>query len=53
VSERFASLATLDEAIARGIADVDAGRTTPADEVFKHLEAKYRAMARTKADPHS
>jgi antitoxin ParD1/3/4 len=29
----------------RGIADVDAGRTKPASDVFDRLDAKYRAMA--------
>ena len=32
-------------AIARGIADADAGRVTPAEEVFARLIAKYEAMA--------
>lgn len=35
-----ARLAALDTSIARGLADADAGRTTPADEVFDRLEAK-------------
>jgi len=46
VQEREARLATLDAALARGLADAEAGRVTPADEVFDRLEAKYRAMAR-------
>jgi antitoxin ParD1/3/4 len=45
VQEREARLAALDASIARGLADADAGRTTPAEEVFDRLEAKYRAMA--------
>jgi antitoxin ParD1/3/4 len=44
VQEREAKLAALDAAIARGLADADAGRLIPADEVFDRLEAKYRAM---------
>ena len=34
--------AGLDDAIARGIADVDAGRVKPLGQVFDRLEAKYR-----------
>lgn len=44
VQEREARLAALDVSIARGLADADAGRTKPAAEVFRRLEAKYRAM---------
>ncbi len=46
VQEREAKFAALDAAIARGIADADAGRVTPLDEAFDRLEAKNRAMAR-------
>lgn len=45
IQDREARLAALDASIARGLADADAGRTTPADEVFDRLEAKYRAMS--------
>lgn len=44
VQDREARLAALDASIARGLADSDAGRTRPADDVFDNLEAKYRAM---------
>lgn len=44
IQDREARLAALDASIARGIADADAGRTTPAEEVFDRLEAKYAAM---------
>ena len=44
IQEREARLAALDAAIARGLADAEAGRTTPAEEVFARLEAKYQAM---------
>ena len=44
IQDREAKLAALDAAIARGLADVDAGRTTPMDEVFDRLEAKYKQM---------
>ena len=47
IQDRETKLAALDASIARGIADADAGRTTPAEDVFGRLEAKYRAMART------
>ena len=45
VQEREAQLAALDAALARGLADVEAGRVKPATEVLDRLEAKYRAMA--------
>jgi antitoxin ParD1/3/4 len=43
-------LAALDAALARGIADVKAGRVIPAEEVFARLEAKYRALTERKND---
>ena len=46
IEEREARLAALDASIARGLADADAGRMVPAEEVFDRLEAKYKAMAR-------
>lgn len=46
IQEREAKLAALDASIARGLADAEAGRTKPAEEVFARLERKYRAMAR-------
>jgi antitoxin ParD1/3/4 len=45
VEEREARLAALDAAIARGIADSDAGRVKPLARVFDRLEAKYRSAA--------
>ena len=45
IQEREARLAALDASIARGLADADAGRTKPADEIFARLEAKYRALS--------
>ena len=44
VQEREAALAELDAALDGGIADVRAGRTKPAEEVFARLRAKYEAM---------
>jgi antitoxin ParD1/3/4 len=45
VQEREKKLEALDAAIARGIADAEAGRVVPAEEVFARLEAKYKAQA--------
>lgn len=42
--ERALNLDTVEEAIRAGLADAEAGRTKPADEVFDRLIAKYRAM---------
>jgi antitoxin ParD1/3/4 len=38
-------LARLDASIRHGLADAEAGRTTPAEEVFERLERKYLGMA--------
>jgi antitoxin ParD1/3/4 len=45
VQEREAKLAALDAALARGIADAEAGRLRPADEVFDRLETKYKGKS--------
>jgi|TARA_R110001583_G_C5533933_1_gene398814 antitoxin ParD1/3/4 len=45
VLDRETRLAALDASIARGLANVEAGRTAPTNDVFKRLEGKYRAMA--------
>jgi antitoxin ParD1/3/4 len=45
IQDREARLAVLDAAIARGLADAEAGRTADAAEAFDRLEAKYRAQA--------
>lgn len=45
VQEREARLAALDLAIARGLEEAEAGRSSPAGEVFDQLAAKYRALA--------
>lgn len=44
IQDRESRLAALDASIMRGLADGDAGRTKPAEEVFDRLENKYRAM---------
>jgi antitoxin ParD1/3/4 len=45
VQEREAKLAALDVAIARGLADVEAGRVIPAEEAFARLKARIEAKA--------
>ena len=45
VQDREARLTALDTVIERALADSDAGRGKPVEEVFDRLEAKYRAMA--------
>ncbi|MEF3365518.1 type II toxin-antitoxin system ParD family antitoxin [Methylocystis sp. 9N] len=48
IQEREARLAALDVAIARGVADAEAGRLKPVDAVFDRLEAKYGGAAKTR-----
>lgn len=43
--ERKRKLAAVDAAIERGIADADAGRVHPAEEVFADLRTRYKGMA--------
>jgi antitoxin ParD1/3/4 len=45
VEEREKRLMALDAAIARGVADADAGRTTPLDAAAERLRGKYQRMA--------
>ena len=45
IQDREAQLAALDIVIGRALADSEAGKGKPADEVFDRLDAKYRAMA--------
>lgn len=56
VQNREAKLANLDAAIARGIADGDAGRTTSLEDVRERLSQKYRKASeereRAKAAEH-
>ena len=44
VQEREAALARLDAALAQGLADAEAGRTRPAEEVFDEIEAELQGM---------
>ncbi len=46
VQERESRLRELDKAIARGLADVEAGRAKPLAEVFDRLERKLRSPSR-------
>jgi antitoxin ParD1/3/4 len=50
LEERERRLTALDAAIARGIADIKAGRTHDADAVFHELEAHYTNMARERGE---
>lgn len=43
IQERETRLAVLDQALARGLGDAEAGRMRPASEVLARLEAKYQA----------
>lgn len=45
IQDREAQLAALDVAIARSLAEADAGQGGNAKDVFDRLESKYRAMA--------
>jgi antitoxin ParD1/3/4 len=48
VQEREAKLAALDAAIARGIADAEAGRVHTVEEVRAHLRERFRAHPKRK-----
>jgi antitoxin ParD1/3/4 len=48
VRKRETTLAALDAAIARGVADVEASRAKPIAKVFDRLERKYKAMVKAK-----
>ncbi len=50
VEEREKTLAALDAALERGLADADAGRVRDADEVFSELKARYAAVVAGSAD---
>jgi antitoxin ParD1/3/4 len=43
--ERERRLATLDASIARGLADIEAGRVHEADDVFQEIEAELAALS--------
>jgi antitoxin ParD1/3/4 len=46
IQEREARLAVLDQALARGIADDEAGRVKPLADVVARLERKYDGAGR-------
>jgi len=46
LQEREMRLVALDQAIERGLDDIRAGRTIPAEDVFNRLETKYMAMSK-------
>jgi hypothetical protein len=46
---RARRLAALDAALARGLADADAGRGTPIEEVAAGLKAQYRKLSEERA----
>jgi antitoxin ParD1/3/4 len=48
IQERESRLAALDASIARGLADAEAGRVTPAARAFDRVESILRAKAGTK-----
>lgn len=48
IQERETRLSVLDQALARGLADADAGRGKPMAEVVSRLEAKYQSMSPAK-----
>ncbi|EGF91390.1 hypothetical UPF0156 family protein [Asticcacaulis biprosthecium C19] len=50
VEERERRLAALDAAVERSHADIQAGRTNPAEEVFDRLQAKYADMAKARGE---
>lgn len=47
LQDRERRLAALDQPIARGIAEADAGMTIPAETVFSRLEEKYKRLIET------
>ncbi len=42
IQERETRMAVLDQALARGIGDAEAGRVSPAGAVLARLDAKYQ-----------
>lgn len=46
IQEREARLAVLDQALARGIEDAEAGRAKPLADVVARLERKYEGAGR-------
>lgn len=47
IQERETRLTVLDQALARGMADDDAGRVKPLADVVAHLERRYEGAGRS------
>ena len=47
IQDREARLAAFDAVIAEGLADAEAGRTSPAEDVFSELKQRYLARTKT------
>ena len=45
IQERETQQEALKALIAKGMTDIEEGRTVPAEDVFSRLKAKYQAMA--------
>ncbi|GAA4999865.1 type II toxin-antitoxin system ParD family antitoxin [Acinetobacter puyangensis] len=45
IQERETQQEALKALIKQGLADIEAGQTTPAEDVFARLKAKYQAIA--------
>lgn len=45
------TIADIQAAVARGKADVEAGRVVDAEQAFAELEAHFRALAKSAAEP--
>lgn len=45
IQERETQQEALKALITKGMADIEAGRIVPAEDVFSRLKAKYQAMA--------
>jgi antitoxin ParD1/3/4 len=50
MEERERRSASLDASIARGLADIAAGRVHDADAVFEELEARYAEMGQQRSE---
>ena len=48
IQERETRLSVLDQALARGLADAEAGRVKPMSDVVARLEAKYQSVSPAK-----
>lgn len=51
VEQRERFIAALDAAVERSHADITAGRTKPAEDVFDRLQAKYAKVTAERSEP--